>query len=174
MNTNILRFLSSLEAYKVPREDIRWKISNDDNNFFNECVSILQKNNISSVLDISCGLGNFVKMCNQQDLQAIGIDPIPNDDKNIYLGTYDIIIRCQDELKDYRFDCICVHNTLHGKYHNIQELSMLFSFFKNHAKYLIISDPVIDNTFVQGLELIHTFKGSHGNKSVIHKFYKVS
>lgn len=173
MNTNILRFLSSLEAYNVPREDIRWKISHDDVDFFTECLSILKKYNIRSVLDISCGIGNFVKICNINNIEAYGIDPIDNTYENIYRGTYASIINCQHELHTYKFDCICVHNTLHGKYHKVEELTELFLFFKMYAKYIIISDPIIDDSLVSQLQLEHVFNGSHGNKSAIHKLYKI-
>lgn len=173
MNLNVKNFLNLVSSVSISANDIRWKITNDDIDFFNECLKILLEYKINTVLDISCGSGKFVNICNNNGIHAYGVDPIPNNNENIYLGTFSSIINSQDSLNEYEFDCICVHNTLHGKYHNLQELDLLFKFFKKHTKYLIISDPIIDNKFIQDLELMHVFQGSHSNRSVIHKFYKI-
>ena len=64
---------------------------------------------------------------------------------NIYAGTYDSIIKHQELLNNYKFDCITVHNTLHGNNHDYEELINLFKFFKKYCKYLIITNPVSKN-----------------------------
>ena len=164
-------FLDSLNQ-KILKKNIIWKISKDNINFFNECVSILNKFNLKTVLDISCGKGNFISLCLKNNIEGYGVDPIDNPNKRIYKGTYSSIIENSKLLGDYKFDCITIHNTLHGKGHNEKELKLLFEFFKNHGEYIIISNPIINENLLDDFKLIHSFKGSHSNKSVFHKLYK--
>lgn len=168
---NIFDFLKTCEL-SWEASEIRWRISKDDSIFFNKCVEILLEYEVSNLLDISCGLGNFVKLCNSSGIKAYGIDPVKNENENIYLGTFSSIIKSQEKLNKQKFDCITIHNTLHGKYHSCEELFELFQFLKNHCRYLVISDPSCPG-LLDGLEMIYAFDGSHADKSVIHKLYKI-
>jgi hypothetical protein len=169
---NIINWLETLTT-DVSNEDIRWTISKDDNDFFDSCVLKLKELKLTTVLDIACGGGNFVKSCNHNNIKAFGVDPRYNPDINIYLGTFNDIIINQNNLNGYVFDCISIHNTLHGKYHTSGELNQLFDFLKKYAKYIIISHPILLSNLLDGLQLVHGFEGSHGAKSVFHKLYKV-
>lgn len=169
---NITCWLETLTTNISPH-DVRWKISNDDIDFFNSCVVTLQDLGVTNVLDVACGTGNFVNICNRNGITAYGIDPRMNENENIYLGTFNDIIVNQDKLNGFVFDCISIHNTLHGKYHTQEELVKLFKFLKTNAKYIIISHPIELGNLLDGLELIFEFDGSHGAKSVFHKLYKV-
>jgi len=171
-NQNITNWLETLTT-NISKQDVRWKISNDDIDFFNSCLLTLKEFNVTNVLDIACGAGNFVNICNKNGITAYGVDPQPNANENIFLGTFNDIIINQDKLNGFVFDCISIHNTLHGKYHIQEELTQLFKFLKMHAKYIIISHPPEIGNLLDGLDLLIDFDGSHGFKSVFHKLYKV-
>ena len=183
MKANVKEFLSKLnEGVKLdnvswdsvgnPQSDIRWTQSADDQNFFNACVEKMQHRDVQSVLDIACGFGNFVSTCNNNGIAAFGVDPLPPSKDNFYVGTFATVVENSELLGDYKFDCITTHNTLHGKYHNQEELKKLFDFFKKHAKYVIITEPRENSSeLLSGLKLEHAFASSH--RSTFHKLYKV-
>ena len=118
------------------------------------------------------GFGNFVSTCNNNGITAFGVDPLPPSKDNFYVGTFATVVENSELLGDYKFDCITTHNTLHGKYHNQEELKKLFDFFKKHAKYVIITEPRENSSeLLSGLKLEHAFASSH--RSTFHKLYKV-
>lgn len=171
MNKYVNDFLNNIGD--INTSDIRWRISNDDIDFFNECIDVLKLHNIKTVLDISCGKGQFVSLCNQNNIESYGIDPISNNSKHVFVGTYDSIINNSNLLSGYKFDCITVHNTLHGKHHDVLELEKLFNFLKHHTKYIIISNPIEYQGYFKFTKLIYEFNPSHADKSVFHKLYQI-
>jgi len=172
MNSNqqLSPFFKILNQTSIPENNIRWRISDGDSNFFKECLSKLLEYNVKSILDISCGKGEFVNLALDQNIEAYGIDPLLNDHPNIHLGSFDSIIKNQNYLNNFKFDCITIHNTLHGKYHQDEELKSLLSFIKVFSKYFVISSP-INLSLIKDFKCIHEFNPSHGNKSVHHKLY---
>tara|TARA_B100000902_G_scaffold27749_1_gene33389 strand:- start:2639 stop:3163 length:525 start_codon:yes stop_codon:yes gene_type:complete len=173
--SEIENFLKSIKG-SIPNSDIRWKMSADDLDFFNEVVTKLKELNVKNLLDIACGAGNLVKMCRDSGIESYGIDPLSNKDSNIYQGTFSSAIDNQRFLKDVKIDCISITNTLHGRDHISEELQQLFNLFKRNAKYIIISHPFGFDYLLEGLTLKHEFRPSHGGKSktVFHKLYKVN
>ena len=144
-------FLSTINKTHFDNLDVRWKISEGDNQFFKEIISILYKFNLKTVLDIGCGNGEFVSLCVENHIDAYGIDPVENSsEEKLYKGTIDTILRKSKLLGNYRFDCITILNFLHGKFHKEKELKLLFEFLKKHD-----------------------FMGSHADKSTFHKLLKI-
>jgi len=165
----VQHFLNSLNNSIFEKENVRWRVSNDDISFFEEVVSVCKIHRITNVLDIACGTGNLIKLLNKNNIKSWGIDPQCVGD-NIYKGTFDTVIKNQEKLWSYKFDCISVTNTLHGKYHTKNELEGLFLFFKNHSKYIVISNPSFDG-LLDYFKLVHIFEDSHSDKSVEHRMY---
>ena len=170
-------FLSTINKTHFDNLDVRWKISEGDNQFFKEIISILYKFNLKTVLDIGCGNGEFVSLCVENHIDAYGIDPVENSsEEKLYKGTIDTILRKSKLLGNYRFDCITILNFLHGKFHKEKELKLLFEFLKKHADYIIISNPVIQSInekYINTFEKKHDFMGSHADKSTFHKLLKI-
>tara|TARA_B100002019_G_scaffold28664_1_gene22513 strand:- start:767 stop:2095 length:1329 start_codon:yes stop_codon:yes gene_type:complete len=175
LQSKIKNFLKSIKS-NIPDSDIRWKMSADDVDFFNEVVTKLKELDVTNLLDIACGAGNLVKMCRDSGIESYGIDPIINNDSNIYQGTFNDVIHNQQYLENTKIDCISITNTLHGRDHISEELQQLFNLFKRNAKYIIISHPFSFDYLLEGLTLKHEFKPSHGGgkKTVFHKLYKVN
>ena len=128
------------------------------------------------ILDICCGKGSFVNICiERHGMEAYGIDPSITTKDNLYKGTIDSVLKNQNLLNDFKFDCISIQNTLHGKHWQNDELISILQFLKKFSKYIVITDP-IKNTDVKltGLTNIHSFEGSHKQSSAKHQIYKVS
>jgi ubiquinone/menaquinone biosynthesis C-methylase UbiE len=160
--------------------DVKWRDSGHDMEFFQNCCQELINHNIKTVLDIACGrTGMFVQLCNQMGMNAWGIDPIVdiNIDKLIP-GTFESVVQNQHLLENFKFDCVTVHNTLHGKYHNANTVKQLFEFFRNHTKFIVISIPPFQQLGIDDLttsfDKLYDFDGSHGGKSCYHKLFKVN
>ena len=158
----------------MKRGTVRWKTSDGDMDFFRVCMNKLREYPIKTILDVACGKGEFVAICNREGLDAWGIDP-SNKGYRICKGTFESLIRTESFPI---MDCITVHNTLHGKYHIREEIQGLFDFFQEHTKYVVISEPNYKELglprLTRGFMLLHTFKGSHDDKGVIHKLYKIN
>ena len=157
---------------------IRWKTSNGDNDFFDKCANKLQSLGVTSVLDIACGTGEFVKICNNKyKIEAYGITPEREGkprDSFFYNGTFESILKNQKLLNDVKFDCITIHNTLHGYHWKDSELEELLNFMKEHSKYIVISKPQHNKKVsLDGLNEIYKFSGSHGGGLTIHLIYEV-
>jgi|TARA_Y100000310_G_scaffold145122_2_gene144481 SAM-dependent methyltransferase len=175
MNKDIKNFLETNDNEEQTGE-IRWKTSKGDDNFFNECAKQLDLLGVKLVLDIACGDGDFVKICNKSyDIKAYGITPGVEGDDFFYKGTFESILNNQKLLNDTKFDCITIHNTLHGKRWKDDELNELLSFMKQHSKYIVISKPKQNpDVELDGLNEIHKFSGSHSKRSVVHRIYEVT
>ncbi len=156
--------------------DYRWAISKDDINFFNDCLKIFKQNSVETLLDIGTGIGNLVKICSDNEIDAYGIDPIVSEvHPRLYQGTMATVIENQHLLGESKFSCISCVNFLHGKDHKVQEIISLFEFMKTKADYILITEPNISSeakvTCMSNLQLLHSFQRSHGG--AYHSFYKV-
>jgi len=166
-----MTFLKSLPDYNS--DDVKWGTSPGDKDFFEICKNKLKEYPIKTVLDVACGRGEFIETCNKEGFVAYGIDPV-NSGNDIYSGTFESLINAQSVPI---IDCVTIHNVLHGRGHSKKTILGLFDFLRNHSKYIVITEPdykkmglpILTNKF----ELLHTFSGSHGGKSAIHKLYKV-
>lgn len=171
--TEIAKDIKFESLFNYDYEEIRWGISKGDNDFFESCKNKLKEYPIKTLLDIGCGKGEFIRMCNKEKFEAFGIDPI-TEGENIYKGTFNSLINAKFIPN---VDCVTIHNILHGKGHSKETIQGLFNFFKKHSKYIVISEPkfkklnlpILTNEF----ELLYVFLGSHGKKSVVHKLYKI-
>tara|TARA_S200000501_G_scaffold1301_1_gene1098 strand:+ start:4895 stop:5464 length:570 start_codon:yes stop_codon:yes gene_type:complete len=188
MKKDVKDFLCKVHSdFEFTKNQIRWKQSYGDVVFFNKCVSRLKKLGVKLILDIACGEGQFVKLCNENyKIEAYGIDPLGNKDSNIYQGTFNGVINNQKLLGHKSFDCITLHNTLHGKGFKDDKVMNLLNFMMKHGKYIVISDPIQNPnvTIPKELTQVHLFDKSHGGKNVFpgkivfsktvsHKIYKV-
>ena len=185
----ISNFLNSLNS---DNSKIRWKASKGDVNFFESCAYELNSLNVKTVLDICCGMGEFVNICTKKyNMHAYGIDPIVDclepygidpetyksftENDNLYTGSIESILATHSLLNNFKFDCISIQNTLHGKQWKTSEFNNIFKFLKKYSKYIVISDPanIPDFLCLSGIKCLHKFHGSHGRNSVIHKIYKI-
>ena len=173
MNEHLSNFLKSIVNTK---STIRWKNSGPDIDHFTICADKLNDLKVKTVLDICCGDGDFVNICTKRHgMEAYGIDPIITTKNNFYKGTIDSVLKNQNLLNSFKFDCISIQNTLHGKQWQDEELINIIQFLKKFSKYIVISDP-INNTNIKltGLTKIHSFEGSHKRKLAKHQIYKVN
>ena len=92
MKKDVKDFLCKVHTdFKFVKNEIRWKQSNGDVVFFNNCASRLKKLGVKLILDIACGKGQFVKLCNENvKIEAYGIEPLGNKDPNIYQGVFSL------------------------------------------------------------------------------------
>ena len=191
----IKKFLLDLNKMWTPisDKDIKWVPSSHDDNFFDECVKQLNSLNIYSVLDVACGGGHFIKKCIHNGIDAFGIEPrgegfeaferyplaeLRTQGRIVY-GTFETFIAFFKNIWPQRystvkFDCITVHNTIHG----ISDPDMiidLFRIFKTKAKYIVISEPIWDRwneeeqkyikekiNIDKNFKKIHSFKKAYG------------
>jgi 2-polyprenyl-3-methyl-5-hydroxy-6-metoxy-1,4-benzoquinol methylase len=161
---------------KINSNEVRWRQSDGDVVFFNKCASRLKKLGVKLILDMACGGGQFVKICNENyKIETYGIDPLYNEYSNIYQGTFSSVIDNQKMLGYKSFDCITLHNTLHGKGWKDDEVMNLLNFMMRHSKYIVISDPIQNPnvTIPKEITQVHLFDKSHGGKTVLHKIYGV-
>ena len=173
---NILEQLQGINNIPINMNEIHWRISKNDINFFKSCITEFKKHDIKNVLDIATGEGEFVKMCLDNNIDAYGIDPFNNPHERIFKGTFSTAI---EHLKSINvmFDCITVHNTLHGKQIMSEKLLMdLSTLFITKSKYIIISLPywelygknkkerneLKEKCNIKRFKKIHKFKKSHG------------
>ena len=162
--------------------DIRWKSTNSDVKFFNRCANKLKSLKVKTILDIACGSGEFVDICNSDyEIEAYGISPNESEKKYIYHSTFQSVLKNQHLLRKEKFDCISILNTVHGGQWLDNELIQLLNFMKKYSNYIVITDPINNpNVKLDGLEKIHSFQGSHGDKLhkprilAFHKIYKVT
>ena len=177
----IKTFLKAVDT--DPKEGhVRWGNSRGDNNFFLTCAERLKALGVKSVLDIGCGAGSFVVICiKNYFMKAYGVTPMGNFRKSenrpsntdfFYNGTVETILRNQELLANVKFDCITIHNTLHGKGWEDGELNDLIHFMKKHSKYIVISKPLNNpKVSLSGLREMVAFDSSHGG--VHHFLYEV-
>lgn len=156
--------------------DCRWSTSKDDISFFNDCVKIFKENSVKTLLDIGTGLGNLVKICADNGIDAYGIDPILFENHSrLYQGTMSTVIQNQHLLGESKFSCISCVNFLHGKDHKDEELISLFKFMKAKSDYILITEPNLQieakTICMENLHLLHSFPRSHGG--AYHSFYKI-
>jgi hypothetical protein len=168
-------FLSSL-CKDVNASDTRWDVSNDDISFFSNCVEVFKSNGVVSLLDIGTGRGNLVKMCNQANISAHGVDPVLFEESPfLYRGNMATVIDNEHLLKAEKFSCISCVNFLHGANHRDEEIEKLFGFIKRRAEFTLITIPKVSEEVhakcMSGLSLIHSFGRSHGG--AYHHFYKI-
>jgi len=173
MNKDLLNFLDSLTCND---SNIRWADSGPDYDYFNICADKLNNLKVKTILDICCGRGSFVDRCRKRHgMEAYGIDPSITTKDNLYKGTIESVLKNQNLLNDFKFDCISIHNTLHGRQWQNDELISILQFLKKFAKYIVISDPINnEDVKLTGLTNIHSFEGSHRGKSTNHRIYKVN
>ena len=182
MNSHIKEFLQSVDS-KTIESKTRWAQTAGDSNFFNECAKKLHSLGVKLVLDIACGKGKFVKICNDKySIEAYGIDPNlkhSGQNPNLYNGTFESVLVNEKLLGDIQFDCISIQNTLHGKHWKDDELKKLFRFIRKYSKYVVMSPPHISNGGVKLLQL-HGFKQIHkfgefcSKNYAIHRIYEVT
>ncbi len=168
-------FLSS-QSKDINASDTRWDVSDDDISFFSNCIEVFKSNGVVSLLDIGTGRGNLVKMCNQADITAYGVDPVLFEESPfLYMGNMTTVIGNEHLLNTEKFSCISCVNFLHGANHRDEEIEKLFGFIKRRAMFTLITIPKISDEVrekcMSGLSLIHSFDRSHGG--AYHYFYKV-
>jgi len=198
-------FLNGVQSTTFPEDEITWQMSGWDNGkLAGSVIDEFKKYKIKTVLDISCGAGEFLNVCGKYDIKAFGIDPrIGNiesyqgkknqniNHENAYKGTFNTIIANQKLLKNTKFDCITIFNTLHGHWskgikvfsfgakENLDDgISTLLKFIIKYSKYIVMSDiqkqfRTDKEFFYDNVEFIKEFAGSHGGNKTIHKLYKV-
>jgi len=173
MDKDLLNFLNSMTCND---SNIRWIDSGPDNVYFNICADKLNDLKVKTILDICCGRGSFVDICiEKHGMEAYGIDPSITTKDNLYKGTIDSVLKNQNLLNDFKFDCISIQNTLHGKHWQNDELISILQFLKKFSKYIVITDPIKNaDVKLTGLTNIHSFEGSHKRGSAKHQIYKVS
>jgi len=172
MIENFLRALSQDLNYG----DTRWSVSPDDISFFSKCIDVFNTYGINSLLDIGAGRGNLVKMCNQLNINAYGVDPILFEESPyLYRGNIATVIENEPLLQEQKFSCISCVNFLHGANHRDVEIEKLFEFIKRKANFTLITNPNISVESAQkcmsGLSLINSFDPSHGGAH--HFLYKI-
>jgi hypothetical protein len=174
MNKHIKNFLETIDNGEQTGS-LRWKTSKGDSDFFNVCAKHLNSLGVKLVLDMACGKGEFVNICNTYPgIVAYGITPDVDEGDFFYNGTFESILTNQNLLNDVKFDCISIQNTLHGKSWKDDELIELLNFMKKHSKYIVISKPINNpNIELDGLKEIHKFGGSHSDKTSFHRIYEV-
>jgi precorrin-6B methylase 2 len=173
MDESLSRFLESINSTD---SSIRYKDSGGDETFFNACADKLNELNVKTILDICCGTsGQFVEICTTKyNMNAYGIDPRTTTKNNLYTGTIENVISNQNLLDNFKFDCISIQNTLHGKHWTDDEIIDILKFMKRFSKFIVITDPIHNlNVNLNGFTESHVFDGSHWNGTVIHKIYKV-
>ena len=73
----------------------------DDLSLILWCANKLKSLGVTSVLDIACGCGEFVRICNEKyKLNAYGINPYIGDGPNLYYGTFESVLSNQKLLKN--------------------------------------------------------------------------
>tara|TARA_Y100000389_G_scaffold175834_1_gene186893 strand:- start:3758 stop:4285 length:528 start_codon:yes stop_codon:yes gene_type:complete len=172
MDAQLLNFFKSIDS---TTSNVRWKNSGPDLDFFNICADKLNDLRVKTILDICCGNGDFINICTEKyGMKSYGIDPLITTNYNLYNGTIDSVLKNQNLLNDFKFDCISIQNTLHGKYWQDNELISILQFLKKFSKYIVITDP-INNPDINliGVTKIHSFAGSHGSNSAMHHIYEV-
>ena len=141
MDKSLSRFLESIDCNN---SSIRYKDSGGDKTFFNACADKLNELNVITILDICCGKGGpFVDICRTKyNMNAYGIDPRVTTKDNLYAGTIENVILNQNLLDNFKFDCISIQNTLHGKHWTDDEIIDILKFMKRFSKFIVISDPI--------------------------------
>ena len=174
MNEDLSNFLKSITSTE---DSIRWKKSDPDLDYFEICANKLNDLKVKTILDLCCGDGDFVNICTKKyGMEAYGVDPLIITKNNFYKGTIDNVLKNQNLLNNFKFDCISIQNTLHGKNWTNKEIVDIIQFLKKFAKYIVISDPINNPNINWHMHQtkIHSFEGSHGNKLAYHQIYKVN
>ncbi len=125
---------------------------------WNSSIDILKKYNVKNILDIGCANGHFVFLAQKNNIDSFGIEPrqsIVNTfqskfikefgQKKLFISNYEYFIDFLIENKenmDFKFDCICILNFMHGKGHNPNYLEKFFNNIFNFCDYLLTSEPI--------------------------------